>query len=89
MNGLCSACGRVLYYPLPQPHKGGVRYLLKSSVSDHLAVYGVKVGVLAVREDVYERVAAKNFPGLNFYELPIRDEPEDGLPAGLKPYLTP
>ena len=35
------------------------------------------------------RVVAQNFPGLNFYELPIRDEPEDGLPADLKPYLTP
>lgn len=88
INGACAACGRVRYYPLPQPHKGGVRYLLKASISGHLAVYDVRIGVLALREDVYERVSAKNLPGLNFYELPLRDEPEDGLPAGLKPYLT-
>jgi|GEM_PF-2287305 len=87
--GACSVCGSVNYYPLPQPHKGGVRYLLKASISGHLAVYDVRIGVLALREDVYERVSSKNFPGLNFYELPIRDEPEDGLPADLKPYLTP
>ena len=87
--GACPACGSVNYYPLPQPHKGGVRYLLKSSIEKPLPTYELTVGVLALREDVYNRVVAQNFPGLNFYELPIRDEPEDGLPANLKPYLTP
>ncbi len=89
LMGVCPECGSVNYYPLPQPHKGGVRYLLKSCVEKPLSIYKLAVGGLALREDVYNRVVAQNFPGLNFYELPIRDEPEDGLPANLKPYLTP
>ena len=83
--GVCDYCGWLRYWP--QPYSVG-SYLLRCNISDPRPVYG-GIGGLALREDVYNRVVAQNFPGLNFYELPIRDEPEDGLPADLKPYLTP
>lgn len=88
LTGACPACGGVRYYPLPQPHHGGMWYLLRSSVATEQAIYDLGTGGLALRADVYERVVAQKHPGLLFQQLPLRDEPDDGLPAGLKPYLT-
>ena len=85
LMGACSHCGAIKYWP----QRGPDEYVLRKYLSEEKPIYDLWVGGLALREDVYDRVAAKNFPGLNFYELPIRDEPEDGLPADLKPYLTP
>ncbi len=85
ITGVCKGCGRIRYWP----QRAIDEYILGRSLSIAKSIYDLRIGGLALREDVYNRVVAQNFPGLNFYELPIRDEPEDGLPANLKPYLTP
>ncbi len=85
ISGVCVGCGKIAYWPGREADE----YILRPSISVEKPVYGLWTGGMALREDVYERILSKKFPGLNFYELPIRDEPEDGLPPGLKPYVTP
>lgn len=85
ISGVCPGCGEIRYWPGRRED----RYILAQSLGHAHPIYDLWTGGLALREDIYSRVRVKNFPGVQFYEIPVRDEPVDGLPASLLPYLTP
>ena len=87
IEGVCLACGRIYYWPLPYGVED--RYVLRRSLAEKKPLYRLHAGGLALREDIHQRVSSVGFKDIYLYELPIREEPEDGLPADLKPYLTP
>jgi hypothetical protein len=60
----------------------GERYLIAKDVFDALALYEGRPSVVIFREDVMKRVATASSK-LNFIELPVREEPLDGLPVDL------
>jgi hypothetical protein len=73
----CQNCGNPVYIP------HGDRYLLESDVLEELPLYEGHPSVVIFRADVMARVTAAA-PEFQFVELPIRDEPLDGLPLDLR-----
>jgi len=68
----CEECGRVLYSAT------GSRYLSPAPPAD-ATVFERQPGALVVPQEIYERVAARNWRRLRIEKLPILDEPLDGL----------
>jgi hypothetical protein len=77
--GRCALCGRVYYWP--RPREGW--YVLRPSIADRRAIYQLQTGPLLVSEELKAGLIAAGIEGMEYEELPVVDEPCDGLPADL------
>jgi hypothetical protein len=88
LKGACDKCGLTYYWPQParEPEKW---YLVREALNEERAIYDGTAVTLVLREDVFDRVKRLDVKEIRLRELPILDEPLDGLPANLPTYLTP
>ncbi len=68
----CDVCGRFVYCPL------GSWYVMRSSLTGQ-PLYEGEVANLVLTEEMRMRIDRKRWKGIYVCELPVRDEPLDGI----------
>jgi hypothetical protein len=76
---VCARCGALLYTYLPR----NAPYVTPSSVESRRPIYEITAMQLLVSEVVRERIGDHWIDQLQFFEVPVRSEPLDGLPTDL------
>lgn len=88
LKGACETCGHLNYWPGParEPDRW---YLVRMSLKDEAPIYDGIAALLILRKDIYERAKKLNLRTHRMREIPILDEPLDGLPRDLSPAISP
>jgi hypothetical protein len=87
LKGACDKCGLTYYWPQPAREEDKW-YLVREVLNEARAIYDGTAVSLLLREDVFDRIRRLDLTQVRLRELPILDEPLDGLPADLPTYLT-
>lgn len=75
---ICVECERQWYLGL------GDKYLLSQDIADRRKLYSTHDCGIIVREDIASGITAARIKKLSMFELPVLDDPQDGLPPDLQ-----
>ena len=74
-RGVCETCGQLGYYPLPH----GYEYIARESLRPGRLLYACSLYLLVLNEELLDRIDLKTCKKLRITELPVKNEPEDGI----------
>lgn len=73
---ICTVCGNSGYYPMPHNYH---RYLVRSDLETSRLLYLSGIYNWIIHESLLARIDLKTRKKLRITELPVREEPEDGI----------
>jgi len=75
MGRCCRTCRRFRYFPMPWES----RHLVRGTFDESRRLHTTQVGVLAVRQEIWEEIPSVFKKKIKAWPLPVKDEPEDGI----------